>query len=268
MVGDSTIKVIDTHCHAGLDWFEPIEMLIYQMDLCDVEKAVLVQHRGQYDNTYLLKCAERFPGRFSVVGMVDTSCIDSPITLEKWSSQGVTGLRLSVSSRSPGKDPFRIWEKASDLGLVISCRGTTDEFASAEFEGLVARYPYMNIIIEHMAGASPDTKPACSIFAKALELSKYPNAYIKIGGLGEIISRPEVLQSKFVFPHTSPLVKTVIEAFGAHRVMWGSDYPPVSGREGYNNALMGTMDSMQFLPSEEIAWIMGKTAQNLFKFIS
>lgn len=267
-VGDDTIDVTDTHCHAGLDWFEPIEMLICQMDLCDVKRAVLVQHRGQYDNTYLLKCAERFPGRFSVVGMIDISCIDAPATLEKWSTQGITGLRLDASSRSPGKNQFTVWEKASDLGLVISCSGTTEEFASSEFKGLVAQYQDMNIIIEHMAGAKPDTKSSCSIFAEALELSKYPNTYIKIGGLGEIISRPKVLNSTLVFPHSSPLIKIAIEAFGSHRVMWGSDYPPVSGREGYNNALIGVTDSIQFLPSEEIEGIMGKNADNLFNFTS
>ena len=87
-------------------------MLICQMDLCDVKRAVLVQHRGQYDNTYLLKCAERFPGRFAVVGMIDTSCIDAPATLEKWSTQGITGLRLDASSRSPGKYQFTVLEKA------------------------------------------------------------------------------------------------------------------------------------------------------------
>jgi hypothetical protein len=24
--------VVDTHCHASLDWYEPIETLLYEMD--------------------------------------------------------------------------------------------------------------------------------------------------------------------------------------------------------------------------------------------
>ena len=77
-----------------------------------------------------------------------------------------------------------------------------------------------------------------------------------------------MLNSTLVFPHSSPLIKIAIEAFGSHRVMWGSDYPPVSGREGYNNALIGVTDSIQFLPSEQVEGIMGKNADNLFNFTS
>ena len=33
------------------------------------------------------------------------------------------------------------------------------------------------------------------------------------------------------------LLDLAYESFGAARMLWGSDYPPVSGREGYTNAL-------------------------------
>jgi predicted TIM-barrel fold metal-dependent hydrolase len=36
------------------------------------------------------------------------------------------------------------------------------------------------------------------------------------------------------------------EAFGASRIMWGSDFPPVAGREGYRNALQSPMDHIPF----------------------
>ena len=38
--------IIDTHCHAGINWFEPVENLIFQMDNNSVNKAVLIQHKG------------------------------------------------------------------------------------------------------------------------------------------------------------------------------------------------------------------------------
>ena len=37
---------IDTHCHASPTWFEPVELLLFQMDRNDVDKAVFIQHRG------------------------------------------------------------------------------------------------------------------------------------------------------------------------------------------------------------------------------
>ena len=36
--------IIDTHCHAGINWFEPLEMLLAQMELNNVQRAALIQH--------------------------------------------------------------------------------------------------------------------------------------------------------------------------------------------------------------------------------
>ncbi len=33
--------IVDTHTHAGLNWFEPVDMLIHQMNLNGVEKAII-----------------------------------------------------------------------------------------------------------------------------------------------------------------------------------------------------------------------------------
>ena len=52
---------VDTHCHAGTSWFEPIETLLACMDNNGVQRALLTQHRGMFDNAYLLECIERFP---------------------------------------------------------------------------------------------------------------------------------------------------------------------------------------------------------------
>jgi hypothetical protein len=33
------MTIVDTHCHASRSWFEPIEMLLTQMNANDVDKA-------------------------------------------------------------------------------------------------------------------------------------------------------------------------------------------------------------------------------------
>jgi predicted TIM-barrel fold metal-dependent hydrolase len=49
--------------------------------------------------------------------------------------------------------------------------------------------------------------------------------------------------------------------------MWGSDFPPVAGREGYHNALYGTMEHLNCRSDDDKEWIFGKTALSLFKFV-
>ena len=75
------MTVVDTHTHAGVNWFEPVEMLLHQMTLNQVDHAVLIQHgrpeHGTYDHSYLYECVKRFPGKFKVIVIVDSDKKDS-----------------------------------------------------------------------------------------------------------------------------------------------------------------------------------------------
>lgn len=259
--------IVDTHCHAGLNWFEPVESILYQMNLNDVQKAILVQHRGSYDNNYLLECRERFPDRFEVIVMVDTSKLSAPETLARWASSGASGVRLTPLVRSPGSDPLRIWKKAADLGMVVSVLGTLGEFASKEFAFVVANNPRLMLIMEHLGGADLVEPPPFDSYKKVLELSNYPNVFIKVGGLGEITPRPQIFAQHYSIGSPPPFIEMALSSFGANRMVWGSDFPPVSGREGYRNALHGLIDYLDLRSVSDKEWIMGETARTLFNFV-
>jgi L-fuconolactonase len=84
---------------------------------------------------------------------------------------------------------------------------------------------------------------------------------MKVPGFGEICPRP------MPFENISPLIEMAIEAFGARRLMWGSNFPPVAGRgEGYGNALFWPMERIKFKSEEDKEWVFGKTAMSLWTF--
>ena len=158
------------------------------MDANGVQKAVLIQHGGMYDNAYLLDCAARHNGRFSVVGMVDEASPSAPDDLAGWAERGVTGVRLTPSS------PLSLWKAASEIGLTVSCRQDVGAFASGQFADLVASLPEpVPVVVEHFAGATADMEEPYEEFGQALEIAQLPNVYIKLGGLGEISRRPPTL---------------------------------------------------------------------------
>ena len=254
--------IVDSHTHAGTSWFEPVETLIHQMDANGVQKAVLIQHGGMYDNAYLLDCAARHNGRFSVVGMVDEASPSAPDDLAGWAERGVTGVRLTPSS------PLSLWKAASEIGLAVSCRQDVGAFASGQFAELVAGLPEpVPVVVEHFAGATADMEEPYEEFGQALEIAQLPNVYIKLGGLGEISHRPPTLVSDFRFDHRPPFVEMILEAFGPKRTMWGSDYPPVGNREGYRNALRAIMDDPLLSDPQDRNWVMGRTASGVFRFL-
>ena len=176
--------IIDTHCHAGNNWFEPVETLLHEMNLNDVAQAVLIQHGGTYDPTYLFECAERFKGRFKVVVLLDPEDSDQPGTLEKLAEEGASGVRLYPDDRVNGPDPLAVWKKAGELGLVVSSLGDVTRFASPEFADLVDECVNTTIVIEHLAGARKSFVPPYDEYQRALKLAESPQTYIKVPGLG------------------------------------------------------------------------------------
>ena len=259
------MTVVDTHCHAARGWFEPVETLMYQMERNGVDKAVLVQIRGKYDNSYELGLRKRHPGKFTVAVLVDTKRPDAPATLEKWAREGAAGIRLGPGERSPGADPLAIWRKAAQLGLAVSSLGTPAEFASPEFSALVAALPDLKVVIEHYAGAKPEPNMDWPAFAKALELAKYPNTYIKIGGFAELLPRPFPYQWP-TFTEEPKALRMIYDAFKPRRMMWGSDFPPVASREGYANALAFPRDRVSYFTPDDKRWIFGETALSVWRF--
>ena len=265
--------VVDTHCHASPYWFEPVEVLLDEMSRNGVDKAVLTQFFGVYDNSYLVECMTRFPGRFSVIGLVDVSDPDALTNLESLHRQGVEGIRFNSTMRSPGSDPIGVWRKAADLGMIASVMGSVESYAAAEFENIVKELPNLKVLIEHLGGVGANWGPGRSnqaipydTYRSVLDLAKYPNTYMKIPGLGEFCTRPLPFQPPYPFDEVHSLIEMAVDAFGADRLMWGSDFPPVANREGYRNALTLPMERLQARSQQEVEWVFGKTAEIMWKF--
>jgi len=262
------VILVDSHCHALPYWYEPVESLLYQMDQNGVSYAILVQCMGQFNgNAYLMECVRRFPDRLAAVVLVDADGPTALQELERLAEQGARGVRLGPGTRSPGDDPLAIWRKADELGLPVTCGGTGADFASEEFADLVGSLPDLPIIIEHLGSLNvPDGEPApYEIRRKAFSLTRFSNVYIKAHGLGEFCRRVSDGSQSFPFEMpVPPLLEMAYEAFGPHRMMWGSDYPLVSSREGYRNALHFTMDRLQSKGEEARELVFGRVARDLY----
>ncbi len=260
--------MVDTHCHASPVWYEPVESLLHQMDRNDVERAVLIQIRGQTNNRYQFECVERYPDRLVSVVVVGSDGPDAPQELERLAERGARGVRLWADTRSPGDDSLAIWRKAAELGLPVSCGGTSREFASTEFAELVEALPNLTLIVEHLGSVgTPDGEVApYEVRQRVFSLARYPNVFIKVHGLGEFAKRAMPVTEPFPFETPiPPLLELAYEAFGPKRMMWGSDYPPVSRREGYRNALRLTMDQLATKSQADRDLIFGGVASAVFR---
>ncbi len=255
---------VDAHCHVSPCWYEPVESLLFQMDRNHVEQAVLVQYMGQLYNDYQFECERRFPARFASIVLVAARDPKATEELERLSEQDARGVRLRPDTRSPGDDSMAIWRKAEELGLPVSCGGRNVEFAD-----LVQTFPRLPIVLEHAGSInSPDGETApYEIRREVFSLSRFPNVYVKIHGLGEFCTRTSPVTEPFPFKQPiPPILEMAYQAFGPERMMWGSDYPPVGSREGYGNALRFTMDQPATKSEKGKRLIFGVVATILFGF--
>jgi L-fuconolactonase len=260
---------VDSHCHASLHWYEPIETLLFEMDRNEVDQAVLIQIMGQYDNSYQQECAQRYPERLASVVLVDPSQPDAPATLERLAEAGARGVRLTPGTRSPGEDPLAIWRAAARLRLTVSCGGSSADFSSDAFADLLVALPGLQVVIEHLASVSQpdrdDTRRAER--TRAFDLARFPNTFIKVTGLGEFARRAMPVPTG-EFPFAQPLpdyLEQVYTRFGPSRMMWGSDFPPVASREGYRSALRLCIDQFADKSESARAAIFGDTARAVFR---
>jgi len=251
------MMIIDTHCHVGVHKYEPVEVLLFHMAQTGVDKAVFIQYMGNPDNSYIVACMAVHPGKFAAAMIVEPD--DDGSRIRHWAAQGIGGIRLPATWRGTGSDSLAHWRTAAELGLVVSAPCTPAALLSAEFREVVERFPDLQIVIEHLGGIGIGAQPPYAEFKLVVELARYPNLTIKLPAFGEFCALPHP------FAQIPPLAEMTIDAFGPQRVMWGSDWPPVSSREGYANALHFPLNYLASLSDDDKAWIFGRTAQRVWR---
>lgn len=256
--------IVDAQAYASDVWYLPIESLLGEMSRAGVDHAVLVQYDGEVDNDYQFDAVRRFPGRFANVVALNYALPEAPANLAALAKRGAVGVRIPATVHSPGSDPLAIWKAAADAGLAVSCPGTPADFATDWFAQVVSTFAHTPFVIEHAGGAYGSQAPIDAL-KKVYTLAKYANAYIKIGGLSEFDRRltPVVEPFPFAVP-VPPVLDLAYATFGPRRMMWGSDFPPVAGKEGYRNALGYTFAQFKDKSADDRAWIFGRTASAVF----
>jgi len=250
------MHIVDTHCHAGVLKYEPVESLLHHLGASGVSQAVLIQYGGNRDNTYLVQCLERYPGQLAAAMIVAAD--DDGTAVRQWAAQGLAGIRLRPDSRAAGADPLAQWRAAAELDLVVSVHGNPPLLLGEAFAEVVAAFPDLRICLEHLGGVGYEARAPYEEFRRVLEWAERPNISMKLPGFGEFCRVP------LPFDPIPELPRLALEAFGPERLTWGSDFPPVSSREGYDNALRVPREYFADLSDDEQAWIFGRAAARLW----
>jgi predicted TIM-barrel fold metal-dependent hydrolase len=241
----------------------PWELFAEYMAEHGIQRAVLVQpmYRGE-DNSYVADCAAAEPERVAAVCVIDPRIPGAEDRLEYWVRQrGCRGLRLRP--RNPEEAPsfghpdtHALWQRASDLGVVVSVLANTEHLAT--LARMAEAFPAVPIVVDHFAHPDPQQGVQGPGFQALLALARWPHVYVKVSGYYHFSTQ------RYPFRDCWPLFRAVYDRFGPARLIWGSDFPHVILKTSYRRCLLMQERYYDFLRPEELKAIMGSNAWALY----
>ncbi|WP_321798309.1 amidohydrolase family protein [Caballeronia sp. J97] len=253
------------------DWSQErpntVEALIEAMDAAGVAKAAVVHSSTTYgfDNSYVVDGCNQYKDRLIAVGSVDMLADDVPAVIRRWADKGLAGLRIFTGGSTKDFDPseldnpesFKAWEMLAELKLPMCIQ--TGPVGLPQVRMLAEKFPTVNIILDHLARPDVLDGPPYANAAGLFALADLPNIYMKLTPriFGDV--KKEKASAATFFPR-------VVEAFGAQRMAWGSNFPTSTGT--LSEILATARQGLASLDDEDRAWIFGKTAQKLYPALS
>jgi L-fuconolactonase len=261
--------LVDTHVHVISDdparyplqpaplpgtWYRDVpvtaEELLALMDGAGVDRAVLVQPMSaySYDNSYAAHSARAHPDRFASACIVDVDGDDPVGDLDRWvNGHGMVGLRLFTLT-----DPVATWlgeprcaaviERAAQVGAPVSVLCLADQLP--RLRRTLEQFPDVPITLDHCAFD----------FEAVVGLADFPNLYLKV--TTTLFHMTEAHEPRAV-------VEALAAAFGAARLMWGSDFSQTHDRP-YDQMVALVRDAVSGLSDAEQREVLGGTALRLW----
>ena len=239
------------------------EQLFAQSRPAGVNRVVLIQMSFyRFDNRYLLEALHRYKGTFSGVGIVDESAADVAQRMRELAAHGVRGFRITPEKRSVADwlgsaGMATMWRTGADAGLALCPLMGPD--ALPALDQMCERFPRTRVVLDHFARIGVDGQFRPEHVAALCRLARHRQVYVKTSAfyaLGR--KRPP-------YDDLAPLIRQVREAFGARRLMWGSDCPyQVDPGHTYAESVALIRDRLDFLTPDDRQWMLRKTAESVF----
>jgi L-fuconolactonase len=252
------------------DWSQErpstVESLIAAMDAAGVAKAAVVHSSTTYgfDNSYVVDGCNQYKDRLVAVGSVDMLADDVPAVIKGWADKGLAGLRIFTGGSTKDFDPseldnpksFKAWEALAELGLPMCIQ--TGPIGLPQVRMLCEKFSSVNIILDHLGRPDVLDGPPYANAQSLFDLADLPNLYMKLTPriFGDVKKKDgNKASAETFFPR-------VVEAFGAQRLAWGSNFPTSPGTLA--EILATAQAGLASLSADDRGWIFGKTAQKLY----
>jgi len=278
------VDVVDTHCHIisedlaaypqapiggkHSDWAasRPVtaQQMVARMDESGIRQSILVQATTAYgyDNSYVVDSARNEPDRFIAVGTFDPLRPDAASALaEAISGGGLAGVRLFTSGSTmptqgewfAAPETYPFWERAQELDVTVCLQMRLT--AAKQMESVLERFPRVKVLLDHLGYPDIAGSPARAA-SEVAALAGHQGLHLKLTH-----RNLERLQEAGTDASDS-FLETVVEAFGAERIAWGSNCP--AAEQSLPELLQLAQGLLKVLPTAAREQIFAGTARRLY----
>ncbi|MBL8232650.1 MAG: amidohydrolase [Bryobacterales bacterium] len=226
-----------------------------------VTAACLIQTSTYYrfDNRYICDSALASKSWAAGVCTLDPDDPHSPGLLKHYAQKfGVRGMR-SIPAKDGRLDHpgvRALWKAATEAGIVINVLIGREK--ASELERMLAAFPKLRVVLDHCLNlkAGPEMQ---TVLDAVLRLAKFSNLHAKLTFL------PTGSMSGYPCDDMHAPCMKIVEAYGAERCIWGSDFPCElwTPRVTYTEHLRIFRKDLP-LREEARAQILGETARRLW----
>ncbi len=244
-----------------------VERLLGEMDAAGVARAVLVQRGSIYgfDSAYVCDSAARFPERLAAVCSIDADRADSAEQVRHWvTDRGAAGIRLMELVRSGATDWLdspaarHAWVAAAELGVPVCLHFFPWNRARglAGLAAILGEVPGLSVVVDHLGAIASDSGPPDHGVDALLEkVARYEGVNVKFTAIP--LGR---LHAAGI--DAGPVLRRVMDLFGAERMMWGSDVTQSPG--SYAELVELGQRAVRGLGSAEQEQLLGGTAARVY----
>jgi L-fuconolactonase len=277
------LDVIDSHTHvisADADRYPPAPLgghqsdwskarpvnhdaLVAAMDQAGIAKAVVVQASTVYghDCRYLVEAVRAHPQRLVGVFSIDPLADDAVEQMKRWISEDMVGVRLfTTGSTMPGqahwladKASYPAWEYAEANQIPVCLQMTIAGIPMLRI--LLERFPKVRVLLDHLARPDLSDGPPYAKAQPLFDLVNHPGVHLKLTNRTIAAAGEGVSTAATFIPH-------VVRAFGAERILWGSNFPAAEG--ALSDLLSEAKAAVASLPQNERAMIFAGAARTLY----
>ncbi|MFO0939449.1 MAG: amidohydrolase family protein [Pirellulales bacterium] len=241
--------------------FTAAELLAHCKPL-GVDRIVLIQMSFYaLDHGYMFDCMREHPGVFSAVALIDHKSDQVVVNAKDLVRRGARGFRIHSQGDAdqwPNSPTMKLlWKTAADDGFSVCALINPQDIQHVD--QLCQQFPKTRVVVDHFARIGVSGAIEENRLEELCKLARHPNVYLKTSAFYALGKK------QAPYHDLKPMIRKVLSAYGAERLMWATDCPyQVQGDHTYKASLDLILQDNEVLSQQEKQHLLRNTAHKVF----